>query len=102
MDLYGDTSSEHELKLSRKFPNFTYTWEQAEFDAIQRMTRISLHYQLNKPQKKIRNAFSYSWRLAIHFWIREMPETERNRSTCGFSTSRDDKYEEVTSLQQQD
>ncbi|KAL2899468.1 Release factor glutamine methyltransferase [Bienertia sinuspersici] len=118
MDLYGGTSSEHELKLSRKFPNFTYTWEQAEFDVIQRMTRISLHYQLNKPQKKIRNAFSYSWRLwslpeirdcleeagyrAIHFWIREMPDTERNRSTRGFNTSRDDKYEEVTSFQQQD
>ncbi|KAL2894220.1 Xin actin-binding repeat-containing protein 2 [Bienertia sinuspersici] len=45
--------------LSRK----GYTWEQAEFDAIQRMTRISLHYQLHKPQKKIRNAFSYNWRL---------------------------------------
>ncbi|KMT05503.1 hypothetical protein BVRB_7g176270 [Beta vulgaris subsp. vulgaris] len=118
MDLYGGTSSEHELKLQRKFPNFKYTWEQAEFDVIQRKTRISLHYQLYKPQKKIRNAFSYSWRLwslpeirdcleeagfrAIHFWIREMPDTERNRSTRGFGTSRDDKYEEVSSFQQQD
>lgn len=118
MDLYGGTSSEHEIKLQRKFPNFTYTWEQAEFDVIQRKTRISLHYQLHKPQKKIRNAFSYSWRLwslpeikdcmeeagfrSIHFWIREMPDTERNRSTRGFGTSRDDKYEEVSSFQQQD
>ncbi|XP_021716391.1 uncharacterized protein LOC110684262 [Chenopodium quinoa] len=118
MDLYGGTSSEHELKLQRKFPNFTYTWEQAEFDVIQRKTRISLHYQLHKPQKKIRNAFSYSWRLwslpeirdcleeagfrSIHFWIREMPDTERNRSSRGFGSSRDDKYEEVSSFQQQD
>ncbi|KAK9726985.1 hypothetical protein RND81_05G250300 [Saponaria officinalis] len=118
MDLYGGTSSERELKLQRKFPNFTYTWEQAEFDVLQRKTRISLHYQLHKPQKKIRNAFSYSWRLwslpeirdcleeagfkAVHFWIRDMPDTERNRSTRGFGTSRDDKYEEVSSFQQQD
>ncbi|XP_074294944.1 uncharacterized protein LOC141622825 [Silene latifolia] len=118
MDLYGGTSSEQELKLRRKFPNFTYTWEQAGFDVVQRMTRISLHYQLHKPQKKIRNAFSYSWRLwslpeirdcleeagfkRVHFWIREMPDTETNRSIRGFGTSRDDKYEEVSSFQQQD
>lgn len=118
MDLYGGTSSERELKLQRKFPNFTYTWEQAEFDIIQRKTRISLHYQLHRPQKKIRSAFSYSWRLwslpeirdcleeagftDVHFWIREMPDTEQNRSTRGFGSSRDDKYEEVTSFQQHD
>lgn len=39
---------------------------------------------------------------SIHFWIREMPDTERNRSTRGFGTSRDDKYEEASSFQQQD
>lgn len=118
MDLYGGTSSERELKLQRKFPNFTYTWEQEEFDVIQRKTRISLHYQLRKPQKKIRNAFSYSWRLwslpeirdcleeagfrEVHFWMREMPNTEENRRTRGFGTSRDDKYEEVSSFEQRD
>ncbi|KAL9273023.1 hypothetical protein AKJ16_DCAP13495, partial [Drosera capensis] len=63
MDLYGGTSSENELKLQRKFPNFTYIWEQEEFDIIQRKTRISLHFHLNKPRRKIRHAFSYSWRL---------------------------------------
>lgn len=118
MDLYGGTSSEHGLKLQRKFSSFTYTWEQEEFDVIQRKTRISLHYQLHQPRKKIRNAFSYSWRLwslpevrdcleeagfrEVHFWIREMPNTEHNKKTRGFGTSRDDKYEEVSSFQQQD
>ncbi|CAO2840137.1 unnamed protein product [Amaranthus hypochondriacus] len=118
MDLYGGTSSEHKLKLRRRFPNFTYIWEQAEFDVIQRKTRISLHYQLQKPQRKIRNAFSYSWRLwslpeirdcleeagfrDVHFWIKEMPDTEENRSCRGFGTARDDKYEEVSSFPQQD
>ncbi|XP_057534109.1 uncharacterized protein LOC130812602 [Amaranthus tricolor] len=118
MDLYGGASSEHQLKLRRRFPNFTYIWEQAEFDVIQRKTRISLHYQLQKPQRKIRNAFSYSWRLwslpeirdcleeagfrAVHFWIKEMPDTEKNRSSRGFGTARDDKYKEVSSFPQQD
>ncbi|KAK9280048.1 hypothetical protein L1049_013733 [Liquidambar formosana] len=118
MDLYGGTSSECELRLQRKFPSFTYVWEQAEFDIIQRKTRISLHFHLLKQQKKLRHAFSYSWRLwslpeikdcleeagfqSVHFWIRQMPDTEVVRSTEGFGVGRDVKYEEVTSFQQQD
>ncbi|KAF3644204.1 hypothetical protein FXO38_20302 [Capsicum annuum] len=118
MDLYGGTSAEHELRMQRKFPNFTYVWEQAEFDIIKRKTRISLHFNLHKPQRKIRHAFSYSWRLwslpeikdcleeagfqSVHFWIRHMPDCEEIRSTYGLSAGRDIKYEEVSSFQQQD
>lgn len=118
MDLYGGTSSEQALKLKRRFPNFTYTWEQDEFDIINRKTRISLHYELHKSKRKIRHAFSYSWRLwslpeikdcleeagfkSIHFWIREMPNVKDMRSTHGFGTTRDDKYEEASNFQQQD
>ncbi|CBI28342.3 unnamed protein product, partial [Vitis vinifera] len=118
MDLYGGTSSECKLRLQRRFPNFTYYWEQAEFDIIQRKTRISLHFHLQKQQRKLRHAFSYSWRLwslpeikdcleeagfhSVHFWIRQMPDTEENRSTEGFGIGQDVKYEEVASFQQQD
>ncbi|CAH9070849.1 unnamed protein product [Cuscuta europaea] len=118
MDLYGGTSSECELRLQRKFPQFTYVWEQTEFDIIKRKTRISLHFNLQKSQRKLRHAFSYSWRLwslpeirdcleeagfgAIHFWMRQMPNSEEIKSTYGFSAGQDIKYEEVTSFQQQD
>lgn len=118
MDLYGGTSSECELKLQRRFPNFTYVWEQTGFDILQRKTRISLHYNLQKPQRKIRHAFSYEWRLwslpeirdcleeagfkSVHFWIRQMPDSENIRRIEGFGDSQDVKYEEVTSFQQQD
>lgn len=119
MDLYGGTSSECELKMQRKFPNFTYTWEQAGFDIVQRKTRISLHYTLlNHQKKKLRHAFSYSWRLwslpeikdcmeeagfrSVHFWIRQMPDSENIKNMEGFGSARDIKYEEVTSFQQQD
>ncbi|XP_057455996.1 uncharacterized protein LOC130747159 [Lotus japonicus] len=118
MDLYGGSSSEHKLRLQRRFPNFTYVWEQAEFDIIQRKTRISLHFHLKKEQRKIRHAFSYSWRLwtlpeirdcleeagfrSVHFWIREMPDTSEITRTEGFGTGKDVKYEETTSFQQQD
>ncbi|CAM8889263.1 unnamed protein product [Rhodiola kirilowii] len=118
MDLYGGTSSECGLKLQRKFPNFTYIWEQEEFDIVQRKTRISLHFHLKKQQKKIRHAFSYSWRLwslpeikdcmeeagfqSVHFWMRQMPDTENSKITEGFGVGRDLKYEEVTKFEQQD
>ncbi|XP_073157319.1 uncharacterized protein [Henckelia pumila] len=118
MDLYGGTSSENELRLQRRFPNFTYVWEQAEFDIIQRKTRISLHFHLQKQHKKLRHAFSYSWRLwslpevkdcleeagfrAVHVWIRSMPDSEQIRCTDGFSVGRDVKYEEAMSFKQQD
>ncbi|CAL5426326.1 unnamed protein product [Camellia sinensis] len=118
MDLYGGTSSELELRMQRKFPNFTYVWEQAGFDIIQRKTRISLHFHLQKQQKKLRHAFSYSWRLwslpeikdcleeagfqSVHFWIREMPNAGEIRSMEGFGSGRDVKYEEVSSFEQQD
>lgn len=39
---------------------------------------------------------------AVHFWLREMPDTEDNRSTVGFGAARDVKYEEMTCFQQQD
>ncbi|GAU45578.1 hypothetical protein TSUD_273780 [Trifolium subterraneum] len=118
MDLYGGTSSENKLKLQRRFPNFTYVWEQAEFDIIQRKTRISLHFHLKKEQRKIRHAFSYSWRLwtlpeirdcleeagfrSVHFWVREMPDTSEITRTEGFGAGKDIKYEETTSFQQKD
>ncbi|CAA7019041.1 unnamed protein product [Microthlaspi erraticum] len=118
MDLYGGASAEGQLKLQRKFPTFTYTWEQAEFDIVSRKTRISLHYHLQKQNRKIRNAFSYSWRLwslpeikdcmeeagfkAVHIWLREMPDASEMRRTDGFGAGRDIKYEQVKSFQQCD
>ncbi|KAF5191625.1 S-adenosyl-l-methionine-dependent methyltransferases superfamily protein [Thalictrum thalictroides] len=110
MDVYGGTSSERELRLQRKFPNFTYVWEQAEFDIIHRTTRISLHFNLRKQQRKLLHAFSYTWRLwslpeikdcleearfkSVHFWLRQMPDTNDVKNSQAFTAGRDVKYEE--------
>ncbi|KAJ8499209.1 hypothetical protein OPV22_009761 [Ensete ventricosum] len=117
MDLYGGVSSECKLRLRRRFSNFTYVWEQAEFDIINRRTKISLHFHLGK-RRIIRHAFSYDWRLwslpeikdcleeagfgSIHVWIRKMPDTTDNQNSEEFTVSRDVKYEKVASFQQQD
>lgn len=39
---------------------------------------------------------------SVHFWIRQMPDSENIRRIEGFGDSQDVKYEEVTSFQQQD
>ncbi|XVF05192.1 hypothetical protein REPUB_Repub05bG0150600 [Reevesia pubescens] len=99
MNLYGGMSSEQSLRLQKRFPNFRYTWEQAEFDIIERKTRISLQFHLQKKQKRLRHAFSYSWRLwslpeindcleeagfrSVLFWLRKMTDTSENKSTRG-------------------
>ncbi|KAL0922905.1 hypothetical protein M5K25_006935 [Dendrobium thyrsiflorum] len=116
MDLYGGISSERKLRLQRKFSNFTYIWEQGEFDIISRRTRISLHFHLGK-KFTFRHAFSYEWRLwslaeikdcleeagfqSIHFWIREMPNTE-DENWEDYDANSDVKYEELSSFGQQD
>lgn len=39
---------------------------------------------------------------SVHFWIRDMPDTEEMKSTEGFGVAQDEKYEEVNTFQQQD
>ncbi|GJM92494.1 hypothetical protein PR202_ga08970 [Eleusine coracana subsp. coracana] len=117
MDVYGGTSSERKLRLQRKFPSFTYFWEQEEFDIISRQTRISLHFQAGKKQM-LRHAFTYHWRLwsipeikdcleeagfkSIHVWIREMPNTQSSGNAKEYNADRDVKYEESKRFNQGD
>ncbi|KAL2620822.1 hypothetical protein R1flu_001027 [Riccia fluitans] len=118
MDLYGGTSSECALKLRRRFETFSYTWEQEEFDVINRTTRISLHFRLNNNQGMIRHAFSYYWRLwtlpevkeclleagfnEVHFWMKEMSDTRERDDDVDTEVDSKAKYEEVTSFLQED
>lgn len=39
---------------------------------------------------------------SVHFWLRQMPDTEENKTTKGFGAGQDIKYEEVKSFEQQD
>ncbi|KAL3681131.1 hypothetical protein R1sor_024087 [Riccia sorocarpa] len=118
MDLYGGTSSECALKLRRRFEAFSYTWEQEEFDVINRTTRISLHFRLNNNQGAIRHAFSYYWRLwtlpevkeclleagfrEVHFWMKEMSDTRERDDDVDTEADSKTKYEEVTRFLQED
>ncbi|XP_002980045.2 uncharacterized protein LOC9638833 [Selaginella moellendorffii] len=118
MDLYGGLSSEQSLRIRRRYSDFTYTWEQEEFDIIKRTTRISLHFQLAKSRRVLRHAFSYHWRLwtipevrdcldeagfdSTHLWLCERPELLERKN--GLDNTNDDKgdYEELESFNQCD
>ncbi|XP_038707581.1 uncharacterized protein LOC120002816 [Tripterygium wilfordii] len=118
-----DDSEEGEMSdIPSKFllyqQSVQYVWEQAEFEIIEHKTRISLHFHLQKLQKKLHHAFSYSWRLwslpeikdcleevgfqSVHFWLRQMLDTEKMTSTEGFGVGKDVKYEEVKSFPEED
>lgn len=117
MDIYGGPSSERKLQLKNRYPNFTYTWEQEEVNIVNRKTKISIHFQL-KNKQTLRHAFSYSWRLwslpeindclveagfqSVHFWIREMPDTNGMVALKDFRARRDVKYMECSSFTQID
>lgn len=117
MDLYGGTSSERKLRLQRRFSDFTYVWEQEDFDIINRRTRISLHFHLGK-KHILRHAFSYDWHLwslpeikdcleeagfqSVHFWIQAMPNTQDSGNMEEYIVGRDVKYEEFSSFEQRD
>jgi len=118
MDLYGGTSSEHALKLRRRYEDFMYVWEQEDFNIINRTTKISLHFYLSKNQRSLRYAFSYHWRLwtlpeikdcleeagfnSVHFWMREMPNIQERREVEDFEVNDNVKYEEISSFNQKD
>eukprot|EP00249_Psilotum_nudum_P014026 c24627_g1_i3 orf=255-1187(+) len=115
MDLYGGMSSECSLKVYRHFGNFTYIWEQDEFDVITRTSRISLHFRL-KNNQVLRHAFTYRFRLwslpevrdcleevgfdSIHFWMRSMPEMQGQGEQE--IEDNDARYEEMGNFNQQD
>ncbi|KAL8255669.1 hypothetical protein R6Q59_030736 [Mikania micrantha] len=78
MDLYGGTSSECELRMQRNF----------------QILRWSL--------PEIKDCLEEAGFRSVHFWIRQMPDSESIKSIQGFGDGKDIKYEEVTSFQQQD
>lgn len=118
MDLYGGTSSEHALKLRRRYEDFMYVWEQEDFNIIDRTTKISLHFYLNKNQRSLRHAFTYHWRLwtlpeikdcleeagfdSVRFWMREMPNIQEKMEVEDYEMNDNVKYEEVSSFNQKD
>jgi SAM-dependent methyltransferase len=62
----------------RTYPAFTYTWDQAAFNAIDQEIICHIHFSGGK-LGKLRKAFTYHWRL----WT--LPELTDILTECGFT-----------------
>ena len=71
LDAFGGYESMEEMKEKTKYKDFTYIWDQAEFNPIDSCMACHIHFEF--PDKsRMDKAFSYRWRLWTLPEIREM------------------------------
>ena len=81
LDAFGGPDAIEVQKEKTKFDNFTYVWDQAEFYPV--TSRIVCHIHFKFPDgSKIKNAFTYDWRM----WT--LPEIRELLLEAGFSKVR--------------
>ena len=78
VDAYGGSDAYEEMTEERKVKNFTYIWEQADFDPITAHAECRIHFKF-KDGSRMDNAFIYNWRL----WT--LPEIRELLEEAGFS-----------------
>ncbi|MBI4957709.1 MAG: class I SAM-dependent methyltransferase [Myxococcales bacterium] len=79
LEIYGGTEAMMVAKDKRKVDDFTYMWEQAEFNPITHETLCHIHFRF-KDGSKLKRAFTYDWRL----WT--IPEVRECLYAAGFKT----------------
>lgn len=62
LDMFGGPESFEETKEKTKHKGFTYIWHQAEFHPVTNHMRCHIHFKF-PDGSKIKNAFTYEWRL---------------------------------------
>lgn len=81
LDSFGGPDASNVSKEKTKLDDFTYVWDQAEFEPI--TSRIVCHIHFKFPDgSKIKKAFTYDWRL----WT--LPELQELLLEAGFSKVR--------------
>lgn len=91
MDLFGGTEAMGDLSESERkdamthpdgsrTPEFTYIWEQADFNPITHELHCHINFKLSGG-RKVKRAFSYDWRL----WT--IPEMRELLAEAGFARS---------------
>jgi SAM-dependent methyltransferase len=81
LDAFGGPDASDIVKEKTKLDDFTYVWEQAEFEPV--TSRILCHIHFKFPDgSKIKRAFTYDWRL----WT--LPELRELLEEAGFSKTR--------------
>lgn len=78
LDAFGGSEAYIEMEEETKYDGFTYVWDQADFDPIHSDVICHIHFKF-PDGSRMRNAFSYSWRL----WT--LPELREILEEAGFT-----------------
>ncbi len=77
LDAYGGYDAHREIVERRDCGDFTYVWEQADFDPVSGMMDCHIHFEF-PDGSRMERAFSYRWRL----WT--LPELRELLDEAGF------------------
>jgi SAM-dependent methyltransferase len=81
LDAFGGPDSFEVQKEKTKLDYFTYIWDQADFEPVTNHMRCHIHFKF-PDGSKIKNAFSYEWRM----W--SLPEIRELLLEAGFRSAR--------------
>ncbi|MGB1275310.1 MAG: class I SAM-dependent methyltransferase [Nannocystaceae bacterium] len=73
VELYGGMEAIQPVEDERDYEGFTYVWEQEKYNPIDHSTLCHIHY-LFPDGSKLKNAFTYNWRLWSIAEVRELME----------------------------
>ncbi len=62
LDIYGGPEAQQLVEESTEHDDFTYVWDQDEFDPINNRMTCYIHFE-SKKGKRLKRAFTYDWRL---------------------------------------
>lgn len=71
MDSFGGYDAYREIEEKTRHKGFTYVWEQSSFDPVSGHMVCHIHFHFNDGSK-LKNAFTYEWRLYSLPEIREI------------------------------
>jgi SAM-dependent methyltransferase len=81
LDAFGGPDAIEVQKEKTKFDDFTYVWDQADFQPVTNNMVCHIHFKF-PDGSKIKKAFTYDWRM----WT--LPEIRELLLEAGFSTAR--------------
>ena len=80
LDAFGGYEAFQELKESTEYKKFSYIWDQAYYNPITGDCTCKIHFKF-KDGSKLKDAFTYEWRIWTMPEIREMLEEAGFKST---------------------
>jgi SAM-dependent methyltransferase len=78
VDIFGGTQCTDAITDKTRHPQFTYFWEQKNFDPYNNEAQFAIHFKYNKKLHK--NVFTYDWRM----WT--IPEVKEIMLEAGFKS----------------